>query len=78
LRDVVGVAARLQCADACAMFLPFVIPEALVIALDVFPVRVHVAEHGGCAGRGEDRGDVGVGSVGIAIGVEGAVAMVGP
>jgi len=78
LHRIVGVAARLECADACAMFLPFVIPEALVVAVDVLPVCVHIAEHIRCACSSEDGGDIGVGSAGVAVGVIGAVAVVRP
>lgn len=75
---VVGVAARLERADAGAVFFPFVIPEAFVVALVVFPVGVHVAEEGGLAGGGQDGGDVCVGAIRVAVGVVGAVAVVGP
>lgn len=39
---VVGVAARLQCADASSVFSPLMLPEALVVALIVLPIRVHI------------------------------------
>ena len=40
---VVGVAARLEGADARAVRLPLVLPELLVAGAFVLPVRVHVA-----------------------------------
>ena len=42
LGHVVGVATRLQGADAGAVLAPLVLPEALVVALVVFPIGVHV------------------------------------
>ena len=78
LRHVIGVAARFQGADAGAVLGPLVLPEALVVALVVLPVGVHVGEQvrGPCGG--DDGGDVGVGARGVAVGVVGAVAVVGP
>lgn len=78
LRHVVGVAARLQGADAGAVLAPLVLPEALVVALVVLPVGVHVREEVGGSRGGNDGGDVGVGARGVAVGVVGAVAVVGP
>ena len=78
LRDVVGVAAGVERADACAMFLPFVIPKALIVAVDVFPVCIHIAQHGGCACSSEDGRYIGVGSTRVAVGIVCAVAVVGP
>jgi len=46
--------------------------------LIVFPVGVHVVEEVGFAGGGDNGRDVGVGARGIAVGVVGAVAVVGP
>ena len=60
------------------MLAPFVLPEGLIVALVVFPVCVHVAEEIGCAGCYKDGGDIRVGTCGVAIGVVGAVAVVGP
>lgn len=44
LRDIIGVTAGFQSADASSMLPPFVRPETLVIALVVFPVGVHITE----------------------------------
>ena len=78
LRHVIGVAAWFQRADAGAVLAPLVLPEALVVALVVLPVGVHVGEEvRGPCGR-DDGGDVGVGARGVTVGVVGAVAVVGP
>lgn len=59
------------------MLAPFVLPEGLIIALVVLPVGLHVAERvWGLAG--EDVGDVGVGTVIIALSGIGAVTVIGP
>ena len=76
--SVVGVAAGLERADAGSVLAPFMFPEALVVAVDVFPVCVHEGEEVGLACGVEDGGDVGVRSVCVAVGVEGSVAMVRP
>jgi len=60
------------------VFAPLVLPEALVVALVVLPVGVHVAEKVSLSGGAKDGGDVGVGSAGVAVGVVGAVAVIGP
>ena len=60
------------------MFTPLVLPETLGCTTIGGPVCVHVIEQGALAGCGEDGGDVGVGAIGIAIGIVGAVAVVGP
>lgn len=74
---VVGVAAGLQSADAGTVLAPFVLPEALVIALVVLPVGLHIAEGIGSL-AGQDVGDVGVGTVIVALSGIGAVAVVRP
>lgn len=43
-RHVVGVARRVEGADAGAVLAPFVLPERLVVAPVVFPVRGHVGQ----------------------------------
>ena len=78
LGRVVCVALRVQGADTCAVFLPFVVPKGLVVALVVFPVGVHVGEQIGLARSGYDGGDVGVGASRVAVGVVGAVAVIRP
>ena len=60
------------------MLAPLVLPEGFVVAAFVFPIGVHVAEEVGLTGGVEDGGDVGVCAGGIAVGVVGAVAVVGP
>lgn len=60
------------------MLAPFVRPEGLVIATDVDPVFFHVREQVGAALRFQDVRDVGVLARRIAIGLVGAVAVVGP
>ena len=54
------------------------LPERLIFALVIFPVGVHVIEEGGGAGGCDDGADVGVGASGVAVGVEGAIAVVRP
>lgn len=41
---ITGVTAWIQGANARSMFSPFMLPEALVVALVVFPVCVHVRQ----------------------------------
>ena len=60
------------------MFPPFVLPECLIVALVVLPVRVHVRQEVSLAEGLKDLGDVGVGARGIAVGIEGSVAVVRP
>ena len=57
-RLVIGVAVRVKGADAGAVLAPFMLPEALVVALVVFPVRLHVAQRIRIAGCLEDLCDV--------------------
>ena len=49
LRRITGIALCPQGADACAVLVPLVFPELLVIALVVLPVRVHIIEEVGLA-----------------------------
>ncbi len=44
---VVRIAGRLQGADAGTMLAPFVLPEALIVALVVFPILLHVLQKTG-------------------------------
>lgn len=44
LWGVIRVTARVQGANARSVFGPFVLPEALVVALIIFPVCVHVRQ----------------------------------
>ena len=60
------------------MLAPFVFPEALVIALVILPVGIHVAEKVCLSSSRENGRDVGVCSVGITIGVVGAIAVIRP
>jgi hypothetical protein len=41
---IAGVARRLQSANTSPMFLPFMFPEGLIIAIYVDPVFIHVGE----------------------------------
>jgi hypothetical protein len=75
---VVAVAVGLECANTCAVLGPLVLPEGLVVALIVFPVRGHVGEEVVCAKRGQDGGNVGVGARGIAVGIVCAIASIRP
>lgn len=44
LWDIVGIAAGLQCANASSMFTPLMLPEALIIALIILPICIHIVE----------------------------------
>ena len=60
------------------MLAPFVLPEALVIPVGVFPVYFHVVEQSGLAISLQGGGDAGVLAGCVAEGLVGAVAVVGP
>ena len=60
LRGVVGVAVRVEGADAGAVLAPLVLPEGLVVAAVVGPVGAHVGQEGVAAVGLEDLRDVGV------------------
>jgi hypothetical protein len=77
-RLVLGVAFRLERADAGPVLGPFVVPEGFVVARVVFPVGLHKGEGVVCAERLQDRRDVAVGARGVAVCVVGAVAAVRP
>lgn len=78
LRDIIGVTAGFQSADASSMLSPFVRPETLVIALVVFPVGVHITEQIGCTGIRDDLPDVGVLSCRVTVRFIGTIAVVWP
>lgn len=78
LARVVGVAARVEGADAGAVLSPLVLPKRLVVPLVVLPVGVHVVEQVRLAVRRQDVGDVGVGAVRVAVRVVRPVAVVWP
>lgn len=74
----IGVAGGRECVDACAVFVPFVLPEVFEGAGVGEPVFFHVGEEGGVAGAGDYGGYVVVlGGRGAEL-VVGAVAEVGP
>lgn len=54
------------------------LPEALVITVGILPVGIHVRKEGGLPGGSQDLSDVGVGSIGVAVGVIGPIAVVRP
>lgn len=78
LRLVIGVAGRLDRVQTGAVLAPFVLPEGLVVPVDVNPVLVHVGEELGAILRLQDLGDIGVGAAGVTVGLVGAVTVVGP
>lgn len=78
LRGVVGVAAGIDGVDASAVLAPLVSPEALVVAVDVDPVVLHVGQEIGATLCCQDVRDVGIGTRGVATGLVGAVTVVGP
>lgn len=60
------------------MLAPFMLPERLIITVDVNPVFIHVRQEIGAILRLENVGDVGVGASIIAIGFICAITVVGP
>ena len=78
LRGVICVAFGVKGADAGAVLAPLVLPEAFVVAVHVFPVGVHVGQEIGLARRLQDLRDVCVCATGVAVGVIGPVAVIGP
>lgn len=76
--EAFGVAAFVKGGDAGTVFTPFVLPKGFVGAVGVFPVRVHVGEQVSGGEGVEDLGDVGVLAGWVAVGLVGAVAVVGP
>jgi hypothetical protein len=44
LRRVVGIAVNIDGVDTSAMLSPLVLPEGLVVAIDVDPVVIHIGE----------------------------------
>lgn len=78
LRRVRGITLGIQCADTCSMFAPLVLPEALVVPVDVFPVCVHVAQEARLPRRLQDLRDVCIGPCGVAVGVKRPIAVVRP
>ena len=75
---VVGVAAWLDGVDASTVLAPFVLPELLVATAVADPVLVHVCQEVTAVLSLQDLGDVGVFARGIAIGLVGTIAVVGP
>ena len=75
---VVGVTGRVERGDAGAVFVPFVIPQALIVVTEVFPVHTHVGKQVGGAEGLENGRDVAVGARIIAVGVVTTVAQIGP
>ena len=75
---VVGVARRVESADAGAVFAPFVFPERFVLALVIFPVYCHVVQEIVAVEVLEDLRDVLVLSGFIAELLVGSVAFIGP
>lgn len=78
LRLIVAVAAWVNCVQTSTVLAPFMLPERLVVSVDVHPVLVHVVDEIGTALRVENGRDVGVGTVGVTIGLVGAITVVGP
>lgn len=74
---VAGVALGVQRADARAVLAPLVLPEGLVVALVVLPVRLHRPERAG-GPLLQDRGDVGVLPALVAVLLVRPVAVIGP
>lgn len=60
------------------MFGPLVLPERLVVAVDINPVLVHVGKQVVFALVLQDAGDVAVGTRRVAARLEGAIAVVWP
>ena len=75
---IVDVAARLERRVACSMLAPLVFPEALICAILVLPVDIHILEYVLAARCLQNLRDVGVLPRFIAVLIVGAVAMVGP
>jgi hypothetical protein len=78
LGRVVGVAARFDRVDAGAVLAPLVLPEGLVVAVDVHPVLVHVCQQLAAALLLQDVGDIGVAPRRVTVGLVRAIAVVGP
>lgn len=60
------------------MLAPLMLPELLVAAIVTDPVRLHVREQIGTVLRGQDIRNVGVCARGVATGLVGTIAVVGP
>lgn len=75
---VAGVAAGLDGVDASTVLAPLVLPELLVATAVADPVLVHVCQEIIAVLGLQDLRDVGVLARGIAVGLVGAVAVVGP
>jgi hypothetical protein len=56
------------------VFPPFVLPECLILALGVFPVRLHIRQSWRGTGGLKDPGNIGVRSGIITIGIKSSIA----
>ena len=79
-RLVIGVALGVEAGNAGSVLLPFVLPEGFIRTAGraVLPVGVHVVQKIIGTKTLEDSGDVGVSTVGIAVGLVSTVAVIGP
>lgn len=78
LRSIIRVAVGIQRGDTCAMFAPFVLPKALIVALVVLPINIHVCQKVRCARSLQDGGNVLILTVWVTVRIVRAVAMVRP
>lgn len=78
LWNVTRVAARRKSTNASTMFGPFVLPEGLIVAGIILPIRVHGIKDISPARRGYDGGYVGVLTRWVAEGIISAIAVVRP
>lgn len=79
-RATSGKATWFQCAHACSMSSPFMLPQLLVrtVIRIVFPERIHKVESRSSALSSKERRDASIVSRRITIFLEGGVAVIGP
>lgn len=75
---VVVEAFGLERGNTCSVLVKLVLPETLVVALVILPVRVHVRQHVGLACRLENLGNVGVLPRRVAELLVRAITVIGP
>jgi hypothetical protein len=78
LRIVVGVAVCFKCANASAVFVPFMFPEVGVVAFVVFPIGTHLVEKVSSTSINEDQRDIAIPSTRVAKLIEATVAVIRP
>lgn len=75
---VTRIAARLERTNACTMLTPLMAPKALIITIDINPIRIHICQQVRLPKALQDRSDVGVCPRSITRTVERPIAVIGP